>query len=94
MINEIFEQIKKEARLGKVTLKDGEISYSVSVLFNIVDDKILPGMPNIYIKDKSNFNNSLYTYVKTVLKFYNLEPNYENIKKILLYSVVNISHKR
>lgn len=93
MIYKAFNELKEEARLGEVNyLLDDDI-MKLRILFNIVDDSILNNMPNLYIKDNNNFNKLLYKYVYIALNFYNLEINYNNIKKILAFLFSNITDK-
>ena len=91
MIEKVFNEIKNEARLGEVILKDNGVDLPIRIAFNIVDDKEYNNIPNIYIKDKDNFSEILKKYVFTVLEFYDLIPNYNNIKEILTYALVNIT---
>ena len=91
VINEIFEEIKKEARTGIVKLKDEDGEFPLRTAFNVVDDIIYKNIPNIYIRDKERFNNVLIQYVSSVLDFYSLEPTRDSVKKIIAYSFSNIT---
>lgn len=91
MIDKIFEELKVEARTGEVKYFRNEDLMKVRIQYNIVDDNISIDMPNIYIKDNNNFKKLLYKYIDIALKFYNLELNDNNIKKILSFLFVNIT---
>ena len=91
VINNIFEEIKKEARCGLINLSDEDGPFPLRVSFNIVDDKIYEEIPNIYIKDKDKFNRIILEYVEKALKFYSLDPTEYNIKKVIAYSFSNIT---
>lgn len=91
MIDKIFEELKVEARTGEVKYFRNDDLMKARIQFNIVDDNISTDIPNFYIKDSSSFNKLLYEYTHIALKFYNLELNYNNVKKILSFLFVNIT---
>lgn len=91
MINQIFNELKLEARTGEVKLNNGESDRIFRIAFNIVEDNISSDIPNLYIKDYDNFYKLLNIYVNNALKFYELEENYYNIKFILSLLFVNIT---
>lgn len=91
MIEQIFNELKLEARLGEIKLKNSEETRILRIAFNVVDDDISSNIPNLYIKNHDNFYKLLNTYVNNALKFYELEENYYNIKLVLSYLFVNIT---
>ena len=91
MIEQIFNELKLEARTGEVKLNSGDDNRIFRIAFNIVEDNISNDIPNLYIKDYDNFYKLLNTYVNNALKFYNLEENNYNIKLVLSYLFVNIT---
>ena len=87
-----FNELKNEARVGEVKL-GSESDYRIfRILFNIVEEKEMDEIPNLYIKDKSEFYKNLIIYIYKCLKFCNLEENYDNIKLILSFVFVNITN--
>ena len=84
-----FNELKEEARIGEVKLGNDRI---IRILFNIVDEKELNNIPNLYIKDKNDFYKKIINYVSKCLVFYKLEETYDNIKMILSFMFVNISN--
>lgn len=92
VINNIFEEIKNEARTGEIILNNGEESRIFRIAFNIVENDISDEIFNLYIKDKNNFYSLLNIYVNDALKFYELEENYYNVKLVLTYLFVNITN--
>lgn len=91
MIEQIFNEIKLEARNKEIKLNNGTETRILRIAFNIVDDKVSNDISNLYIKDYNNFYKLLNVYVDNALKFYNLEENYYNIKLILSYLFVDIT---
>lgn len=91
MINKAFNELKTEARLGEVKYLLNDDVMKARIQFNIVDNIIFKEMPNLYIKNNNNFNKLLNKYTYLALNFYNLEENYENIKKVLTFLFVNIT---
>ena len=92
MIEQIFNELKEEARIGEVKYFRNDDLMKARIQFNIVDDVISNDMPNLYIKHNSSFNKLLYEYINIALQLYNLENNYNNIKKILSFLFVNITN--
>ena len=90
-IIQAFNELKKEARIGEVKLGTEPNDRIIRILFNIVDEKEINDIPNLYIKDKNVFYKNLINYVYKCLTFYNLEETYDNIKMILSFAFVNIS---
>ena len=91
MIKQIFDELKLEARTGEVKLDDGKGTRIFRIAFNIVDDNVSSDIPNLYIKDYDNFYKLLNIYVNNILKFYELEENYYNVKLVLSFLFVNIT---
>ena len=87
-----FNELKNEARVGEVKLGSESDYRTFRILFNIVEEKEMDEIPNLYIKDKSEFYKNLIIYIYKCLNFCNLEESYDNIKLILSFVFVNITN--
>lgn len=91
MVEEIFEEIKQEAKNGIVILKDDGFDMTVRMCFSF--DEYQDGIPNLSINDLERFKKLIKEYVYCSLEFYNLEPTRDNIKTILTYVWSNITEE-
>ncbi len=91
MIRKIFDEIKEEAKLSNITIREDSFDVPIRVGFNIVDSNVRDDIPNFYIQDYNKFYQLLNEYVLSALKFYDLEFNYHNIKRVLTYIWSNIT---
>lgn len=91
MIRQIFDKIKEEARKSEIFLVENSFERLIRIGFNVVDTGINDSLPNFYIKNKDNFYKLLYEYVYLALKHYELDNNYDNIKRVLTFVWANIT---
>lgn len=91
MIEEIFEEIKKEALNGVVILKDDGYDMPVRMCFSFNSSK--ESVFSLNVIDSEKFKKLLNEYVYSALNFYNLMPTRDNIKALLTYIWSNITSK-
>lgn len=85
MIEEILNEIIKEAKNNEIKLSNGQI---IRMGFTLDSD---PNLIKLNINDKYKFIKLLNIYVDKCLDFYSLEKDYDNIKRIITYMFSNIS---
>ena len=90
MIEEVFNEIKEEARRSYIKIIDEE-EILVRVGFNIVEDNIRDDIPNFYIRNKDEFYKLLNEYIICSTKFYNLDITKNNVKILLTFLFSNIT---
>lgn len=91
MIKQIFDLIKEEAKKSNITLIEDSYEIPVRVGFNVVESHLRDDIPNFHIQNQDEFYKLLNKYVFDALNFYELENNYNNIKKVLTYMWSNIT---
>ena len=97
MIKEVFEEIKEEARTGKINLienvYDKEIIYPLYIKFNIVDNNEIENIPNLHIKNIESFYIKLQKYLYLVSEIYNIKLDRNSTKEIIARLFSNISNE-
>lgn len=91
MIEEIFEEVVKEARNGVVMLKDDGYDMPVRMCFTF--DEEIDGVSKINVTDPVMFKKCLKEYVYCALNHYKMLPTEDNVKSILTYVWSNITSK-
>lgn len=91
MIEEIFEEIVREARNGVVMLKDDGYDIPIRMCFSFNEE--IEDVSKISITNQNVFEKLLKEYVYCALNHYDLLPTSDNVKSILTYLWSNITSK-